>query len=522
MRRCTCVLPEPPRAHPCTGRPSQRSRSRLASASVCVCVQLLDEAEEKAEKAEAALRDQRKKHDASKQQAEAALSAAERRCAELQKKYDESQSQLRAALMNTGNDPNYRLAELKRRQALGLLTPEEEAELRRLQAELNAGGKGGGAGAAGDPRIPPGGSIGPGGVILDANGNPVLGADGKPLIAGEFGDGGLTDPRIPPGGSIGPGGVILDANGNPVLGADGKPLIANGAYGAYGMNDPRIPPGGSIGPGGIILDANGNPVLGADGKPLIAGAGGSFGPDGVRLDANGNPIGHGFNDPRIPPGGSIGPGGVILDANGNPVLGADGKPLIAGGAHGAHGMNDPRIPPGGSIGPGGVILDANGNPVLGADGKPLIANGYGAGGAGGRSGVQTAEIGVQTGDPQLKRRSTAGDLGGEGGGADGKGLRDLPERAVTSLCEIKFNRKDVKAMNVLMCRRLVAALYQTKAEVNASDDALGRARITMADFVPNQFVVLYGVKSLAIKNVRATAPRSVLLRAARRERHNHA
>jgi len=56
-------------------------------------------------------------------------------------------------------------------------------------------------------------------------------------------------------------------------------------------------------------------------------------------------------------------------------------------------------------------------------------------------------------------------------------------------------------MNVLMCRRLVAALYQTKAEVNASDDALGRARITMADFVPNQFVVLYGVKSLAIKNI---------------------
>ena len=32
------------------------------------------------------------------------------------------------------------------------------------------------------------------------------------------------DPRIPPGGSIGPGGIILDANGNPVLGADGKPM----------------------------------------------------------------------------------------------------------------------------------------------------------------------------------------------------------------------------------------------------------------------------------------------------------
>ena len=74
-----------------------------------------------------------------------------------------------------------------------------------------------------------------------------------------------NDPRIPPGGSIGPNGEILDANGNPVLGADGKPLMAGGWNG----NDPRIPPGGSIGPNGEILDANGNPVLGADGKPLM-------------------------------------------------------------------------------------------------------------------------------------------------------------------------------------------------------------------------------------------------------------
>ena len=57
--------------------------------------------------------------------------------------------------------------------------------------------------------------MGPGGIILDANGNPVLGADGKPLY--------VSDPRVPPGGSIGPNGEILDADGNPVLGADGKP-----------------------------------------------------------------------------------------------------------------------------------------------------------------------------------------------------------------------------------------------------------------------------------------------------------
>lgn len=46
----------------------------------------------------------------------------------------------------------------------------------------------------------------------------MLGPDGKPMV--------YTDPRMPANGSIGPGGIILDADGNPVLGADGKPLYA--------------------------------------------------------------------------------------------------------------------------------------------------------------------------------------------------------------------------------------------------------------------------------------------------------
>ena len=65
--------------------------------------------------------------------------------------------------------------------------------------------------------------------------------------------------EVPPGGSIGAGGVILDASGKPVLGADGKPKR---------VMDPRVPPGGSIGAGGVILDQKGKPVLGADGKPM--------------------------------------------------------------------------------------------------------------------------------------------------------------------------------------------------------------------------------------------------------------
>ena len=59
-------------------------------------------------------------------------------------------------------------------------------------------------------------SVGAGGALLDANGVPVIGADGKPMFA--------TDERVPPGGTIGAGGVILGPDGQPVLGPDGQPM----------------------------------------------------------------------------------------------------------------------------------------------------------------------------------------------------------------------------------------------------------------------------------------------------------
>ena len=93
----------------------------------------------------------------------------------------------------------------------------------------------------------------------------------------------------------------------------------------------------------------------------------------------------------------------------------------------------------------------------GGRGSPSLAN---------RGNVKTAEIGCQAG-PSLLGKS-----GGSSGGADGadgaafgefRVSGKLPDRAMTSLGEIKFTRKDVKAMNVLMCRRLIAALYQVHA-----------------------------------------------------------
>ena len=56
-------------------------------------------------------------------------------------------------------------------------------------------------------------------------------------------------------------------------------------------------------------------------------------------------------------------------------------------------------------------------------------------------------------------------------------------------------------MNVLMCRRLISALYQVKIEANIEADKQHRDRQPFPEFIPDQFMVLYGIKSLAIKNI---------------------
>jgi hypothetical protein len=189
--------------------------------------------------------------------------------------------------------------------------------------------------------------------------------------------------------------------------------------------------------------------------------------------------------------GAGGPGGPGGDGGG-----AGGR----GGRGGAGGAGGGRR--GGAGGAGG---DGYG----GADG----ADGFGgAGGRGGRYGGgsgQGKDVAVQAGPSMLG--SGGGGGGGGGGGMDDDRIlsnaggaaksTEMPSIAVTSLCEIKFNRKDVKHMNVLMCRRLVAALYQVRVENNKADDKEARFRQRFADFVPDQFVVLYGIKSLAIKNI---------------------
>ena len=158
---------------------------------------------------------------------------------------------------------------------------------------------------------------------------------------------------------MGPGGIILDAYGRPVLGADGKPLF--------------------VGDGRLTAQANGSVGHMGDGAgtrvvPRRAQSSGSFAASEalvVRAKAARSGRDQAESREELPAdvdeqqmldgrSCSIGPGGVLLDAHGRPLLGADGKPLT--------------VPPC-SIGPDGVILDADGRPVLGADGRPIVLGG---------------------------------------------------------------------------------------------------------------------------------------------------
>ena len=52
--------------------------------------------------------------------------------------------------------------------------------------------------------------------MIGADGKPVLNAAGEPIV---------IDPRLPAGGSIGEGGVLLGSNGLPIMGEDGRPMV---------------------------------------------------------------------------------------------------------------------------------------------------------------------------------------------------------------------------------------------------------------------------------------------------------
>ncbi|MFE0699687.1 hypothetical protein [Streptomyces sp. NPDC058872] len=191
------------------------------------------------------------------------------------------------------------------------------------------------------------------------------------------GTGGKTNP-LPPGalppstlpGSGTPGGKVplLDKNGKPVTGADGKPVM--------------VPPGSRIGKDGKVYDSAGKPVTGSNGKQLVAPPGGKVGqPQPDTTEQPHTLPGSGYNQIRLPEGAKILPDGTIVDAkgkqlldsNGNPyalpkgatikdgiVVGADGKSisrtyqLLTNAEHALASRPTPNVTTGGPDGTGGL------------------------------------------------------------------------------------------------------------------------------------------------------------------------
>ncbi|MET9347289.1 hypothetical protein [Streptomyces termitum] len=132
--------------------------------------------------------------------------------------------------------------------------------------------------------------------LLDKNGKPVTGADGKPVM-------------VPPGSRIGKDGKVYDSTGKPVMGSNGKQLVAppggkvgtpqpqpptreenqTGGTPGLGYDRIRLPEGAKVLPDGSVVDAKGKPLLDANGNPYVLPKGATL-KDGIVIDANGNPI----------------------------------------------------------------------------------------------------------------------------------------------------------------------------------------------------------------------------------------
>ena len=279
---------------------------------------------------------------------------------------------------------------------------------------------GGPAGAGGDLRAEDV-TIGADGILRDKAGNPILGADGKPLTKDDvvFNADGTISVKGPAltrsvektlsadDVTVGEDGILRDKEGNPILGPDGKPLtkddVVFNADGSITVKGPTLSgPNGeplsaddvTVGEDGILRDKDGNPILGPDGQPLTKDDV-IFNDDGT-ISMKGGPLTTMVEEPLNMDDVTIGADGILRDKDGNPILGADGQPLteddVIIGADGSISMKGDKISTAAAgpapllgkngeplsaddiqVGDDGIVRDKDGNPILGPDGKPLTA-----------------------------------------------------------------------------------------------------------------------------------------------------
>ncbi|MFF0416484.1 hypothetical protein ACFYUY_39405 [Kitasatospora sp. NPDC004745] len=128
--------------------------------------------------------------------------------------------------------------------------------------------------------LPPGGYIGDGGKVYDANGKEVLGKDGKPVVVppGAYvpagSGGGVYGPnaKVPKGSTVKEDGSVVDADGKPVLDANGNPVV--------------VEKGSSVAADGTLLDPQKKPISDylqrvRDQQRALASSGGGTGSGGL-------------------------------------------------------------------------------------------------------------------------------------------------------------------------------------------------------------------------------------------------
>ncbi|MFJ9431502.1 hypothetical protein ACIRQY_17835 [Streptomyces sp. NPDC101490] len=209
----------------------------------------------------------------------------------------------------------------------------------------------------------PGTGTGGGNVpLLDKNGKPVIGADGRPVM-------------VPPGSRIGKDGKVYDSKGNPVLGTGGKQIVA--------------PPGGKVGtpqqPGRDDTQTGGTPGAGYDRIRLPEGA--KILADGSIVDAKGKPLLDSNGNPYVLPKGAVLKDGVVVDASGNPI--SRSHQLLTNAEHALSTRPEQKNPTIGG-GKGGDGLGAGSGGSGGGrkfDLNNLGSNGAGHGGGGGPKSV---------------------------------------------------------------------------------------------------------------------------------------